>query len=264
MSTFTCFRSGELPTAILHASGELNLASAPQLLAAALKCVADQPDAVLIDAAALTAREDMHLTVLITVARHAAGWPSIPILLCTAGPQITDAIQRLGIDRHVNVCASLEEGLIRAARPVLASRLRDRLPPTVGSVTAARRLIVEACHGWRLTHLAPVAALVVTELVSNGVRHAGTSMELSATNTGRHLHVAVRDFAFEPARLVGSDGDFVPGGRGLLIVEGVTTSWGCTPTRDGKVTWATMSTRGRDWSHGGNGGRPGGRGNDAS
>jgi hypothetical protein len=87
-----------------------------------------------------------------------------------------------------------------------------------------------------------VAGLVATELVGNAVRHAGTPIDLVITRTRWHLHLAVRDYAAQRARLVGSNGENEPGGRGLLIVEAFTTSWGCTPTRDGKVTWATLPT----------------------
>jgi hypothetical protein len=39
---------------------------------------------------------------------------------------------------------------------------------------------------------------------------------------------------------------FAPGGRGLIIVEALAASWGCTPVRDGKLTWATLPIHPQD------------------
>jgi hypothetical protein len=82
---------------------------------------------------------------------------------------------------------------------------------------------------------------VATELVGNAVRHARTPIDLAITRTHRYLHLAVRDYASQPPRLLGPN-DGKHGGHGLVIVEAFTTCWGFTPTSDGKVTWATLPT----------------------
>jgi anti-anti-sigma regulatory factor/anti-sigma regulatory factor (Ser/Thr protein kinase) len=230
------------PLVVLRVVGELDLSSSARLLAAMLKCLADQSAAVLVDAAALTVSDDVHLTVFAAVARHAAAWPSIPVLVC-APPPITASLRRLGIDRRVTLCRSVAEGRVRAAGRPLPATIRDRFPPTVNTAKAARHWIDQACRNWGLPDLAPTAGLIVTELVTNAVRHARTPAEVVVTRTRQHVHIAVRDYVPEPARLVGPPAETEPGGRGLLIVEAFSTCWGCTPTRDGKVTWATLSTR---------------------
>jgi len=227
---------------VLRLAGELNLNSGPGFREAMLKSLADQPTAVLVDAAALTVADDIHLTVFVAVARHAAAWPAIPIVVCMPRPQVAASLIRLGIDRHVTICATLDEGRLRAAGRRLPAMVRDRFLPNVVAVGVARSLTEEVCRRWSLSHLAPTAGLVVTELVSNAVLHARTPIELVITRSGRHLHLAVRDYAVQAARLIGPDGEGEPGGRGLLIVDALTTSWGCTPTHDGKVTWASLST----------------------
>jgi anti-anti-sigma regulatory factor/anti-sigma regulatory factor (Ser/Thr protein kinase) len=238
-----CVATAEPPLALLRVAGELNLPSGPRLRAALLKCLADQPTAVLVDVAALTVADDVHLTLFVAVARHAAAWPSIPILVCAPPPPLAAALRGLGIDRHVTICASLSEGRTLAASRRLPTSVRDRFPPTVAAVSAARDLVADACRRWGLSRPVPAAGLVVTELVSNAVRHAGTPIEVVVTRTGRYVHLAVRDYVSQPARLLGPAGEDVPGGRGLLIVDAFTTCWGCTPTRDGKVTWATLPIR---------------------
>jgi anti-sigma regulatory factor (Ser/Thr protein kinase) len=88
------------------------------------------------------------------------------------------------------------------------------------------------------------AELIVSELVTNTVRHARTRADLSLTRTARNLHLAVRDYSPDPARLVGPPDPARPGGRGLLIVAAMATNWGSIPTGDGKVTWASLSLLG--------------------
>jgi anti-anti-sigma regulatory factor len=244
MSTsLVCESTGDPPLMVVRAAGQLGLSTAPQLRVAVLKALAEQPQAVLLDARAMTLTDDVHLTVLIALARHAVAWPSIPIILCGPDPVVTAAARRLAIDRHVIMCASLAEGRRRAEERPLPARVIYTSPPVPDAATRARGITVDACRAWNMSHLAPSAELVVTELVSNAVRHARTSFDLIITRTNRNLHLAVRDYAATLARLVGPAGEAEPGGRGLLIVEAFATSWGCTPTRDGKVTWATMSAR---------------------
>jgi anti-anti-sigma regulatory factor len=231
------------PLVVVRVAGPLTLATAPQLRVAVLKALAEEPHAVLLDVRELAVTDDVHLTVLIALARHAAAWPSIPIMLCGPDQALTAAVARLAIDRHVIMCRDLAEGRRQASERPLPARVVQTYPPLPSSTAHARAVTVDAFHLWRLGHLAPSAELVVTELVSNAVRHARTAFELVITRTDRNVHLAVRDYATPLARLVGPAGETEPGGRGLLIVEALSTCWGCTSTRDGKVTWATLSTR---------------------
>jgi anti-anti-sigma regulatory factor len=235
-----CRRTYEPPVAVVRVAGTLDLATAPRLRTEVLKALADEPDAVLIEAAELAVDDDTHLVVFIALALAAAGWPSIPLMLCAPGAGVVEAIHRLGIDRHVMVCESVEAARGRVAARALPARLSSGYPAVMASVVQARGMVATACDGWRLTPLAPIAELVVSELAGNAVRHAGTPFRLSLTRTSRNLHIAVRDHADAMARLVGPAAEAEPGGRGLLIVEALSTGWGCIPVHDGKVTWATL------------------------
>jgi anti-anti-sigma regulatory factor/anti-sigma regulatory factor (Ser/Thr protein kinase) len=240
-TSLSCLRNDEPPLAVIQVAGPLNLASVPQLRTAVLKTLVDEPDAILIDATNLTVADDLHLMIFMALARQAAGWPSIPILLCATNPAITTSLHRLGLDRHILICANLAQGRQRAAERPLPARLTSTFGPEPRSVTLARQMVVTACRSWQLDHLADPAEFVITELASNAVRHARTPFVLSLTRAKRKLHLAVRDRAHNPARLVGPTSDNGEGGRGLIIVEALTSGWGCIPVSDGKVTWATLS-----------------------
>ena len=227
--------------AVVRVSGHLDLASVVTLRAVMLKGLAAQPEAVLVDAAELVLTGDIHLTALAAAARYAAAWPSIPVILCGPSPDVASAARRMGIDGHVPMCPTVADGRRLAAERVASPRVTDFYPPARESVASARNLVAETCLGWGLRGPALPAELVVAELMANAVLHAGTRSQLIVSRSTRYLHVAVRDYCSLPARLVGPTGEMEPHGRGLLVVEALATHWGCTPTSDGKVTWATLA-----------------------
>jgi anti-anti-sigma regulatory factor len=238
---FVCAARYEPPLAVVRADGTLTAVAAPQLRGVLLKCLSDQPTAVLVDATGLSIVDDLSLTAFIAAARHAAAWPAVPMLICAPSPEVRAALRRLGADRHVTMCVDLVDGRAVAAQGELPPQVRDRFPPTPDSVRAARALVTAACERWRLPALVAPASLAVSELVTNAVRHAGTSMDVVVTRARRYVHLAVRDYSRQPARLRGPDSEAEPGGRGLLLVEAVSAGWGCTLLPDGKVTWVSLS-----------------------
>jgi anti-sigma regulatory factor (Ser/Thr protein kinase) len=86
-----------------------------------------------------------------------------------------------------------------------------------------------------LQELIPTATLLVSELVTNSVLHAGGRISLHACWNDPTLRVEVRDRSRAPARLRDEDEET---GRGLQIVAELATDWASEPSRnDGKVTW---------------------------
>jgi len=122
-----------------------------------------------------------------------------------------------------------------AARTALARpgpTVHADLPFEPGSLRAARRLV--AAHGG-------AAELVVSELVSNALRHADPPLRLAVTARAADVHVVVRDgSATLPRRRPGT---VYFGPRGLALVEAFATAWGSVPAADGKAVWAVVSTR---------------------
>jgi len=83
---------------------------------------------------------------------------------------------------------------------------------------------------------------VASELISNAVEHAHTIMTLQVRLRPRYLHLAVFDGAeAEPVPRCGPDTE-AAGGRGLQMVELVSTRWGYLRRTDGKVVWASFPT----------------------
>ena len=85
------------------------------------------------------------------------------------------------------------------------------------------------------------AALVLSELVGNAVRHAqGETLQVRLRRTADVLRIAVHDGSPDlPAPRDASADD--ESGRGLLIIEALSHRWGCQALPGGKVVWADVA-----------------------
>src|SRR4051794_34746217 len=66
-------------------------------------------------------------------------------------------------------------------------------PPAPGRPARARRFVEDPCRRWRAAELAADAALVISELVTNAVRHAGTEVRVALELRDGRLTVSVHD-----------------------------------------------------------------------
>ena len=79
--------------------------------------------------------------------------------------------------------------------------------------------------------------LVVSELATNAVLHAGGEFTVRLTCGGDVVRIAVADSASEHPAPVEPDGS-TAGGRGLRIVELLADRWGVEDRGAGKSVWA--------------------------
>ena len=103
---------------------------------------------------------------------------------------------------------------------------RRTFPNAPASVSAARRFVLEAMGG-RPAGVEEAAAIVVSELATNCVRHAGTEFTIDVDVTGDRLRVEVRDSGGGVPTLRSPDVT-EPTGRGLLLVRELSDDWGVT------------------------------------
>jgi len=131
--------------------------------------------------------------------------------------------------------------ILQAPRPSVVTR---RLAPHPTAPRAARDLVSRALLAWRLSQQIPDACLVVSELVTNAMIHAGTDIDLTLAEHRRSVRIAVRDHSQDlPVEQHGrSDED----GRGLGIVAELSSAWGMLPhAGGGKVVWAVLAAAAR-------------------
>jgi anti-sigma regulatory factor (Ser/Thr protein kinase) len=123
------------------------------------------------------------------------------------------------------------------------------LPPDVGSARRARELIRLTLQDWGMTEQGYVAELVVSELVTNSLRHGLLSTQwmpgehpigLTILRRVPYLMCLVTDPGSEPpVRMDPCAG--AEGGRGLQVVESCSVRWGWQPIEGaGKVVWALL------------------------
>lgn len=106
---------------------------------------------------------------------------------------------------------------------------------------AARRFVTSVL-GRRpyLGLVAPDAAqLVVSELATNAVIHAGTPFSVTVALNGSAIRISVRDWDGSPP-IVRDAEPAARSGRGLRLVDAAADDWGVERDRDGKTVWADL------------------------
>jgi len=113
-------------------------------------------------------------------------------------------------------------------------------PPDPDSPGRARRMAAATLRRWgHDERLVDDVSLVVSELASNAVRHAGSEFSLALQMQGPLLRVTVEDRAPLPAAT--ADGGLTPQPpHGLRVVDSLAVSWGVEPTHGGKRVWAQL------------------------
>jgi anti-anti-sigma regulatory factor len=229
--------------------GLLTVETVPVVRAALLKCLVQAPEAVIVDLADLRVDSRSRLTVFPAAVRtHAL--PGTTLVVCGAATELASAMSGgvLGDVRSFPSCADARAS-IGDGRPAAPRRASLQLEPAQAAPARARRMITAACRDWGLEDLTGPATLIVSELVSNAVQHAGTAMTVEAHLRGEYLHLSVRDHDPQAPTVPDPspvDGPPTVGGRGLHLIEVYATAWGSHAAADGKTVWAVLRVPRRD------------------
>ncbi|MGK5531720.1 ATP-binding protein [Streptomyces sp. URMC 129] len=127
------------------------------------------------------------------------------------------------------------------------------LPEDGGSAARARDFARRTLlrHAYRGHH--DDVVLVVSELVSNALRHGHGAPVLRMAGTPLRVRVEVTDDS--PAPPVRRESGPAGGGLGLRMIDRLAADWGTSPLATGKIVWCEMAPRPAD-QEGGAGGRP--------
>ena len=118
----------------------------------------------------------------------------------------------------------------------MTGEARLALDPVPGSAAAARRFVAETLGGWGCDVLVDTGRLLVSELVTNAILHARTTMTLVVRLRRTGVRVEVHD-ASPGAPVLRDYGDDAMTGRGLALVDELAESWGVERHADGKAVW---------------------------
>jgi anti-sigma regulatory factor (Ser/Thr protein kinase) len=105
------------------------------------------------------------------------------------------------------------------------------------SVAAVRRFVRDALKD-QPPEIVDAAELMACELATNCVRHAHTDFEL-AIDSQAQIRVEVRD-TDRSRPMMRAPTPEEPSGRGLLIVDAMSDTWGIIPSSTGKTVWFAL------------------------
>ncbi|HEY9524187.1 MAG TPA: ATP-binding protein [Thermopolyspora sp.] len=115
------------------------------------------------------------------------------------------------------------------------------------SAKTARDLTDAALREWGLTDLAFEVEVVISELVTNALRHAvpylspAWPIRLRLIHHASYLVCVVQDPSRE-VPVLNEEDQFAESGRGLHLVEALSAAWGWSLLQHGKVVWAAFTS----------------------
>jgi anti-sigma regulatory factor (Ser/Thr protein kinase) len=111
--------------------------------------------------------------------------------------------------------------------------LADTVPASVARI---RRFAADACRSSSPRVDPDTVALLVSEVATNALVHGEGRVRVRVRPTASGLRVEVHDGSHVlPSRRRATPMD--EGGRGIALVEALSSGWGAETTSDGKTVW---------------------------
>lgn len=224
---------------VVTLDGVLDASTYAELRDALLKAAAEEPRGLIVDVSRLVVRSTPSLSVFSLVWMRVSEWPGVPLSLLAEDPVTYLRMAAEPMARFVAVYADLATAVSALAVPPLRRRDSIRLPRTPASSAVARAFVRSTCRRWGIERTREDAATVATELVENSLLHAYGGADLRLELRRGMLSVAVADGSPRPA-VLRENAHAGTVSAGLTIVATLARAWGCAPTMDGKVVWATL------------------------
>ena len=224
----------------LRARGGFAVAEAGNAADALAAAMDHPPDVVVLDLGLpdLTGQE--------LLGRLRALVPGVRVVVYTATPDARRAERLSGIEGVIgkNQDLSYLINLLDDVARRTESRASLLLDPRPESVAIARRFLRARCVEWGCADIIEDAQLVLSELVTNALVHAGGSCEVIARLSPGALHLDVLDGGSgtpDPQLPSGLEDH----GRGLMLVGGLCVAWGIDAAPGGKkLVWAELARPG--------------------
>jgi DNA-binding NarL/FixJ family response regulator len=199
---------------------------------------AARPQLVLLDASlpgGLTAAIRVHEVAPATSIVLTSSLPARSIATAVAAASAVGSLAKdVPVHRVANALrelGALVTAAERAVRTAETTLLRDPTSPR-----RSRRMAQAALDGWCDPAVLADVELLITELVTNGVQHAASDVDVRIAVGATTVRVEIGDRSpVEPVARVTKPNE--PGGRGMHIVEQVASRWGVEIRRTGKCVW---------------------------
>jgi anti-anti-sigma regulatory factor len=219
--------------------GVLATSTVPKLRKILLRCIAQQPTAVIVDLHLLHVRAPANLRMFITVARRTADLAGVRLLVAGQPGEARTLLTR-AVARFVTVYPTLDAALASVRDSSARRMVRRRVRQGERDLDPVRSFVDQTCEEWDCAPITENAQQITHELVANALRHARTDAEVRLSLRGRRLLIAVSDGDPRPPKLVPPGPAPRAHGYGLVIVDALARRWGTTPLADGKLVWAAL------------------------
>lgn len=118
--------------------------------------------------------------------------------------------------------------------------LRSPVETSPRAVGQARRMIARQLQAWGIDSRIDDLEIVASELVTNAVRYGAGPIEIHLVIGDGAIRLEVSDHAESlPLQREAADDEF--GGRGMPLIEAISTHWGIEEFTGGKTVWAELS-----------------------
>jgi anti-sigma regulatory factor (Ser/Thr protein kinase) len=208
------------------------------------EALAQDGDAIVVcDLRGMTAPGAAVAQMFTPVSGYLDHWPGSAVVVCSEDGSVLTRLpdgaqQRLLVRADRSAGVTEVDGMLP---PVQQARIR--LPADPSAARQARMFATNALEEWQVPESVGTATLVVSELVTNSIRHAQTINELTLSLAQKRLRIAVHDLAAgspRPTRQLDAD---ALDGRGLFLVDVMSRAWGVFPsTLSGKTVWAILDS----------------------
>jgi hypothetical protein len=115
-------------------------------------------------------------------------------------------------------------------------RARLSLAAEPASVAQGRQFIREVLDRWNMPALGEAVVLVASELITNTLLHTDSPPVLHLTTVPGGLRLEIEDASGTHPRRRSYAADATTG-RGMMLVESMTSRWGTQARPEGKVVW---------------------------
>jgi hypothetical protein len=228
--------------AVVELAGDLDLPGATRLMGVLSELAGSGSRVVVGDLSRLAVPELLRLLLVFPAAQRRGGpWPQSSIHLAVPAGDLADRLRRLGMPRFLPMHTDLDDALTAAGRESPAVHCDLALgaePSSPGTARAAMARLWPTSR--RERDVRQDGLVVVSELTSNAVRHAGGPFTVSMALSAQRFAVGVTDDSRqEPVLLPAATAQ--TGGRGMHLVASLSKHWGVRLVHDySKTVWATL------------------------
>ncbi len=214
-------------------SGAVGAGEVDSLLCTVRQALAQEPRGVVVDLSAAPELTGAALTSLSSLAARPSGWPRASVAFCPSRSDIVAGLAGMSVHTDRDDAARHIDDRSDAVRE------RVDLTHSLDSPAQARAIVVACTERFGLEDVCDDLTLVVSEMVTNAVRHAGPPVALEIQADPDSVFVAVNDGSPIRPQLRLADDD-AEGGRGLLLVDLLCVEHGVRPDPSGKTVWAVL------------------------